>query len=322
METLAGKKKANPRTPCTVLLPVRNGEEFISKSLENLFQITGEQDQILVINDGSTDSTTSIVKQYREKYCRLDVITIPPSGLVIALNTGLENALNEFVARADVDDLYRQDRIDLQVEFLQANPDVGAVFSDYRFWNSGNDNLGLLPSGAIPSATKLSLVDAIRTPHPSVMFRKSAILKSGGYLASDFPAEDLGLWLRLIQAYEIASIPQPLLWYRINPSGITASRQSGMINKKNELLASLDYRGLIKGNINKYAEVKLAYKPLSKRFERLALHNIDLLICIYRAKLDHIEALHYVVKVFVRFFNPRVILAIAIMLRERKLRKG
>jgi len=136
MGTLASKKNSNPRTPCTVLLPVRNGEEFISKSLENLLQITGEQDQILVMNDGSTDSTTSILKQYQEKYDRLYVITIPQSGLVIALNTGLENALNEFVARADVDDLYREDRLDIQVELLEANPRIGAVFSDYKFWNS------------------------------------------------------------------------------------------------------------------------------------------------------------------------------------------
>jgi len=154
------------------------------------------------------------------------------------------------------------------------------------------------------------------------MFRKSAILKSGGYLASDFPAEDLGLWIRLIGDYEVASIPQPLLWYRISSSGITASRQFEMINKKNELLAKLDYPHLLKENINNYSEIKLAYKSLSKRFERLALHNIDLLICICRAKLSYTEKFHYAVRAAARFFNPRVAFALAILLKERKKEKA
>ncbi len=310
------------RTPCTVLMPVRNGAHFLRESLENLLLITQFQDQILIVDDGSSDATRGILQEYREKDRRISVISLPPSGLVIALNEGLKHASHDFIARADVDDIYEISRLDKQVNLLECEPDVAAVFTDYVFWNLEKGEIGLMPSGAIPSATKLSLVDAFRTPHPSVMFRKGAVTEVGGYLASEFPAEDLGLWIRLSRKFEIASIPEPLLRYRVNLSGVSATRREEMVLKKNELLGMLDYKNLLEVNLHIYSQIKSEYRALDKRFERLALHNFDLLICVKRANLRFFTSFVCAALVVFRFFNPRVLYAFFSLVAERLARKS
>jgi len=302
-------------------MPVRNGEKHISSALENLLKITISSDQILIIDDGSTDSTKSILKQYQDKDDRIKVISIPASGIVKALNQGLDNALHEYIARADVDDLYREDRLDLQVQFLDSEQDVVAVFSDYIFWNQTDGDLGSMPTGVTRSATRLSVVDAFRMPHPSVTFRKSAVMKAGGYLESEFPAEDLGLWLRLLNDNEIASISEPLLRYQMNPSGISGTRRAEMLRKKNELLSSINYSKLVLDNINSYPEIKNSYKSMDLRFERLALHNLDLLICLYRSHQEVPARARNFARVIARFLNPRVLFAFIALLLERKARR-
>ena len=312
---------SNKRSPCTVLMPVRNGEKHLPVALDNLMEITNTSDQILVIDDGSTDSTKTILKHYQDLCNRIEVISIPASGIVTALNKGIENALYEYIARADVDDLYRKDRLELQVRLLDSEQHVVAVFSDYVFWNQIRGDLGYMPTGVTCSATRLSVVDAFRTPHPSVTFRKSAVINVGGYLESEFPAEDLGLWLRLLNNYELASVSEPLLRYQVNPSGISSTRRAEMLRKKNELLSSIDYCKLVLDNINSYPEIKNSYKSLDQRFERLALHNIDLLICLYRSNLVLSARIRILARIMGRLLNPRVLTALFILLHQRAARK-
>ncbi len=302
-------------------MPVRNGEKDLRISLENLIRITKSKDQILVIDDGSTDSTKAILKEFQQTCDRIQFISIPASGIVTALNLGLENAVHEYIARADVDDIYREDRLDLQVKFLDLEKDVAAVFSDYIFWSHDQGDLGCMPSGVVGSATRLSVVDAFRMPHPSVVFRKSAVIEVGRYLESEFPAEDLGLWLRLLNGNQLASIPQPLLRYQVNPSGISSTRREEMLRKKNELLSTLDYRKLVWDNIDTYSDIKGSYKCLDYRFERLALHNIDLLICLYRSDLVLSARIRILARIMGRLSNPRVLTALFVLLHQRAARK-
>jgi glycosyltransferase involved in cell wall biosynthesis len=302
-------------------MPVRNGEKDLRISLENLIKITKSKDQILVIDDGSTDSTKDILKEFQQFCDRIQVISIPASGIVTALNLGVENAVHEYIARADVDDIYREDRLDLQIEFLDREGDVAAVFSDYIFWNNVQRDLGCMPSAVVREATRLSVVDAFRMAHPSVVYRKSAVIKVGCYLESEFPAEDLGLWLRLLNSNELASIPQPLLHYQVNPSGISSTRREEMLRKKNDLLSALDYNKLVWDHVNSYSDIKNSYKCLDFRYERLALHNIDLLICLYRSDLVLTSRIKILVRIMGRILNPRVLVALLTLLHQRTARK-
>jgi hypothetical protein len=118
---------------------------------------------------------------------------------------------------------------------LRVKPEVAAVFSDYQLVNSEGRDLGTIPTALTGELTKLSLINHQRTAHPSVMFRKSAVLDAGGYASSAYPAEDMELWMRLSENSNIASIPETLLIYLKNNKGISAVNNLAMRAKNYEL---------------------------------------------------------------------------------------
>ena len=225
------------RSPVTFLMPVRNGRDFLIDSLENIDAMADSSDEILVINDHSSDGTDEILHSMKSIIKNLVVLNNPNSGLVKALNFGLEEASNNLIARVDVDDTYQIDRINKQIDSF--TPSTVAVFSDYTFVSPDKSNLGTIYSAVHPLAVSASLVSSQRTAHPSVVFSREAVIQVGGYRESDFPAEDLSLWLRLSRVGELRSVPLPLLNYRINPQGISATRRSEMLMKKTSLLSEI-----------------------------------------------------------------------------------
>jgi glycosyltransferase involved in cell wall biosynthesis len=160
------------------------------------------------------------------------------TGLVDSLNIGIQSCLHEFIARFDVDDEFNPHRFVLQHEYLKANEDISVVFCDYEFLSSKGRSLGTLPSAVLPELVKLSLINPQRTPHPGAMYRKNKVLEVGGYKSIDFPAEDLGLWIRLLEFGKLGSIPEVLLRYKINSTGISSSRRKEMKSKTTQLLKS------------------------------------------------------------------------------------
>lgn len=221
----------NTSPSCTVLMPVYNGSKFLHRAIENLKLSLRINDELLIINDGSDDLNCVEFEKITSMDSRIKVINRAHMGLVSTLNFGISISKHEFVARADVDDLYTKDRFEIQSEFLSKNLEFAAVFCDYEFVDVDGRSFGIIPAAISPQLTKLSLLNSQRTPHPGVMFRKSKVEEIGGYLEKDFPAEDLSLWMRLSNQYAIGSIPRVLLYYTIHESSITNCNNKKMKNK-------------------------------------------------------------------------------------------
>ncbi len=264
------------RVPCTILLPVFNASDFLLRSLENLGEIAGSEDEILVINDGSTDLTQDILERFQKNDKRITVYNREHQGLVRSLNFGIVNARNEFIARADVDDYYEIHRIDVQVKFLDENPEIHAVFCDFEMVDISGASLGRFPSAISPALTAFSLVSSQRTAHPSVMYRKSAVLDAGGYSEEDFPAEDLALWLRLIQKGKIASIPQQFLKYTVHKNSITSSHRNSMLAKSLALRKNFAQKGSGSLIIDQFQANLLVYKKSANENLRVLFALQDL----------------------------------------------
>ena len=269
--------QSDPRQPCTILLPLFNGANFLGRSIDNLCKIAGPQDEILIIDDGSTD----ITKREIESLCKVDTRIIvhfcQHRGLVETLNFGIQNASNEFIARADIDDTYDYKRISAQVQYLANNPEISAVFSDYKMVNLLGRNLGLFPSAISPELTAFSLINSQRTAHPSVMYRKSAVIAAGSYLAEDFPAEDLALWIRLVDKGKIASLPEILLNYTVHGASITQSKQKLMRTKSHDLGKVFALRPENLAALDKIQDLLLQYKKFPDRNLRILFFLEDLL---------------------------------------------
>lgn len=221
----------------TILLPVKNGEQYIQNSLDCIVANVKIDDEILIVNDGSIDNTEHILKSWARKDPRIKIINNHGRGLVNALNLGLKESSNNWIARFDVDDLYPNYRLQNQRPMIEK--DVAAIFCDYSLWSSKIRNVGVIPSAVLSQAVSLSLINSQRTPHPGVLFNKEAVLSVGGYRKEDFPAEDLSLWMRLSKIGKLISVPETLLNYRISKTSVTGLRRREALMKKQDLLKNI-----------------------------------------------------------------------------------
>ena len=233
MEKVSNTKQT---VSCTILVPVYNGAIFITSFIRNTIPQMDLTDELLIVNDGSTDMNLAEFKALENFDERIRVENCVHKGLVSTLNFGVSISRGEYIARADIDDTYKNDRIRIQKSHLEKNPDVGAVFADYEIHSLTGKNLGLIPTAVTPTLMKISLTSANRTAHPVVMFRKKTFIEAGGYKQEDYPAEDLGLWIRIARHARLESIPQNLLFYRLNPSGITSANQVVMKKQTKKIL--------------------------------------------------------------------------------------
>jgi len=212
----------------SVVLCVHNGERFLRATLATLVQQTHEELEIVVIDDGSTDATAQILSEYQGD-ARFRIFSQPNQGLVASLNSGLNKANGEFIARIDADDLAHPERLARQFAYLSNHPEVVALGSAVTLIDAFGRTRGVrrFPTG--PSAVRTALSGGCALAHPAVMFRKSAVVSAGGYRAAFKHAEDYDLWLRLSETHELDNLPEALLCYRQHADSVTcrhAYRQS------------------------------------------------------------------------------------------------
>ena len=271
-----GRIGLDSSTRISVVMPVKNGAEFIPALSHTLDLNLGKNDEILVIEDHSDDNSFQELNLWAKRNEKVRVIQNRGFGIVEALNFGISESKNTWIARFDVDDLYANNRLESQRKFLQ--PDTVAVFSDYSFFSNSHDNLGSIQSAITNSATKLSLVSGQRTAHSSAIFNKYAFNHAGGYRKEDFPAEDLSLWLRLSRLGDFCSVPNILMKYRIGLNSVTATRRAESISKKEELLRKIGIEdSVVENAINEWDESLNVYKHFENESRRKLLLFRDII---------------------------------------------
>lgn len=229
--------KTPPNLPISAVIPVRNGERFIETSFSNVQRNLSLDDEAIFVVNGTTDSTLKILKRLSESDNRMRIIEVEEGGIVHALNLGIQESRYSWVARFDVDDSYVTDRLSQQGNLISSG--TVAIFSDYNIVGLNDEDLGIIPTGVTHLPTAISLFGKNRTPHPVAMFSKAAFLESGKYRPEDFPAEDLGLWLRMTRVGELRTVPAPLLRYKLHGYSISSKHQNLAKRKAGELVSKI-----------------------------------------------------------------------------------
>lgn len=229
----------------SVLLPVYNVARYLRQALQSVLQQTFSDFEVVVVDDGSGDGSLAILREFGSADPRLRIISRPNTGIVGALNDGLEACRGEFVARMDADDVCHPARFAWQREFLASNEDCVALGSAVLFTDPANRPLKVYR----PSEEHGMIVQALARGnggalvHPSVMFRRSAILQVGGYREEYQWIEDLDLFIRLAAVGRLANLPNVLLRYRQHPKSVNhlregAERRRRALSAVNALRAS------------------------------------------------------------------------------------
>lgn len=210
----------------SVIMPVYNSEKYLAEAIESILSQTYPHFEFLVANDGSTDSSQEILGAYARKDARIRVTCSEQNyGYVRHLNECILRARGEYIARMDSDDVALPDRLALQVDFLRRHPEVAVVGSSSITISDVGTEIGLVPRNGSPGTLLWQSFFTNPLSHPTVMFRKSEVVKAGMYDHARIPAEDYELWSRVLRHTSIANIEQPLLRYRVHPMSVSALKE-------------------------------------------------------------------------------------------------
>lgn len=218
---LGGQTQSTSNEDFSVLLPVYAGDdaELFRRALESVSSAqTRPPQEVVIVRDGPVSAAIeSFLLECEQKPKSLvRVVRLPQSvGLAGALDAGLLECHNDIVARMDADDISLPQRFERQVPYLEAGYDiVGSAIEEI----GDDDSQPLAFRPVVTDQAALSANSGFRSPfhHPSVVYRKSAVLAVGGY-GDMHLIEDFWLWMRLLHSGSKAvNLPEALVRYRVS----------------------------------------------------------------------------------------------------------
>ena len=199
----------------SVLMPVWNGcrngnESFLRLAIESILDQTFRDIEFVIVDDGSTDNTPAILKQYASNDSRIKIIVDDRNiGIVGALNHGLRHCTSPLIARQDADDISTVTRLELQKKFLDDRPETAMCGTGMYVINEEGKLMFEIEHACNYGVIRSALKSGCSFVHGSVMYRKSVIDSLNGY--SSDPrfqhAEDYELWVRMAKNHHIENIP-------------------------------------------------------------------------------------------------------------------
>jgi len=203
-----------PETTISVVIPAYNAAHFLPRSLASVFAQTLPPQEVIVVDDGSTDGTGEVAAALGARVIRQE-----NRGLAAARNTGIQHATGEWIALLDADDLWAPEKLARQVSAIR--PDTVLVYTGARHFDE-NGTRAAQSAIAPPTARKM-----LRYCNPivpsSVLLRREAVLAAGGFREGAPACEDWGMWVRLMPLGSFAASPEPLTNYYVHPKSMSAS---------------------------------------------------------------------------------------------------
>lgn len=217
---------ANPEI--SVVIPTRDRAPFIVEAIESVRAQTYTDYEIIVVDDGSTDSTTELLKSFIEnqtiRYERQE-----PLGVSAARNHGVSIARGRFIAFLDSDDLFLSTKLEKQIALFSNDPDLGFVHCNFSKFDERDRNLGIRDTSShqgwiYPS---ILLEWSVLMAMPCMLVRKEVFEQIGGFDEKMTWAEDMDLWRRISRQYRLGSIPEALVKVRVHSTSTTYGKTGG-----------------------------------------------------------------------------------------------
>lgn len=211
----------------TVILPVFNSEKYLCDSVNSILAQTYRDIELLIHDDGSSDRSLKLLQDIASQDPRVQLTSGANRGITPTLNYLLSRANGQYIARMDADDISLPERIERQVEFLDAHPEIDVVGCFVTLIDPKGRSIATFEQPTIHEDIDAAhLMGKVVINHPSAMYRKSAIMRIGGYNEEYVFAQDIDLWLRMAEFGKLSNIPVPLLLYRLHFASIGAAKRS------------------------------------------------------------------------------------------------
>ncbi len=215
------------RPKVSVIMPVLNGERFIGIALESIASQTYPNCELVVVDDGSTDRTMTVVDGFRDRLAIRCVRHDSPKGIPVSMNDGVRHATGDFISFLDHDDTWLPEFAATQIAHLETHPDVGMVHSDFGTIDlDGNvieASVAALRDRPRPSGNVFPqlFMDSFIVGN-SVMIRRECFTQVGMFDES-LRWGDYHLWMRIARRYRVDYTDRVLTQYRQHPTQSTRS---------------------------------------------------------------------------------------------------
>lgn len=228
----------------SIIMPAYNAEKYIKEAVDSILNQTFKDFELIIVNDGSTDSTKTIIESYIDP--RIKIITHKTNqGIYSSRSDGLKAAQGEFIAVLDSDDIAMKNRLEEQSNFMIKNPDIAVVGSWMEVIDVDSGDTYTLKPECDPVIIKWMHILKNQILNSASFFRKDIVDKIGYYKKEYEYAEDYDLWSRISRRYKMANIPKVLVKYRIRKKSVTRASESGKAQRQHIL-------EIIFNNINYY----------------------------------------------------------------------
>ena len=215
-----------------IIMPVYNAAPYLKESIDSILSQDFSDFWFIIIDDWSTDWSVDILKQYAEKDSRIKLLfNKKNSWICISLNKAISHSNAKYILRMDADDISYQNRIRLQINFMENNPTVWVCGCNVRcIWNKNKTSfVKKYPETDSEIRNSLFLFNPIS--HPWSIIRKDIFSMTEGYNNNFILAEDLHLWFSLWQYAKFANMPMVLLDYREYTNNSTYGKLKNMIQQ-------------------------------------------------------------------------------------------
>ena len=220
----------------SVVIPAYNAAAFITRCLQSVFAQTLKPEEVIVVDDGSTDNTAALAAELGAK-----VISQPNGGIAAARNAGIRNACGDWIALLDADDLWAPTKLERQLACVR--PENVLVYTGIRIC----DDNGV--RAELPAIDPISARKVLRCYNPispsTVLLKREAVLRIGGFREGILACEDWGMWVRLMPVGQFEAVVDPLTDYYVHPTSVSANPDAMILGTRQILDKTLvaDLRG-------------------------------------------------------------------------------
>jgi glycosyltransferase involved in cell wall biosynthesis len=226
---------SHPSNTVSVIVPVYNGAKFIAETLETILAQTISPAEVIVVNDGSTDNTPSIVEKFGDS---VTLIHTPNGGQATARNIGASSAYGNWLSFCDADDLWLPTKIEKQLRLANEAPDISCVLTDYAditygvvanrshfsyapkdFWAPEQHQAGFVVRQPITGKLTTFQPGIASTP----IVKRDFFREVGGFdVEAQHWAEDTCFHFRCLSVVPFGVVPEVLMHYRRHPDSISS----------------------------------------------------------------------------------------------------
>jgi glycosyltransferase involved in cell wall biosynthesis len=208
----------------SVIMSVYNDEKYVSLAIDSILKQSFEDFEFIIINDGSTDRTLEILKEYEQKDSRIVLINQENKGLTKSLNIGIKKAKGKYIARMDSDDISHPQRFEKQIEFLENNKEYALIGTNIEKIDEFGKHIEFNTTKYTNEEIQKTLSTRNCFAHGSVMINRT-LIKDELYYDENFKyAQDYRLWAKIAKTFKVANLEEPLYSLRLHEKSISKEK--------------------------------------------------------------------------------------------------